>query len=232
MLPLLRHLADLLVPRRCPVCGATLVEGEEALCMGCLVRLPRTGIHRRRSGELHERLMVPGLPLRHAVALFYYSRDDSFAELIRVPKYRHAPQVSRVMARMYARELLADGFFSDIDIILNIPLHFIRRLRRGYNQTLPIALGISDVTGIPAADNLRALRSHRPQTSLGAAEREHNLEGTFGLDSPRELDGKHILLVDDLVTTGATLRTALRLLHSSVPSATLSILTLGMTRYD
>ena len=114
-------------------------------------------------------------------------------------------------------------------MIVPVPMHFMKKARRGYNQTEEISKGISKVVGIPVADNLRAVRGHRTQTSLSLESRIRNVDGVFRVKNPEELTAKSILIVDDVCTTGATLSAAAIALHTAADIRELSLLTLAVT---
>lgn len=139
------------------------------------------------------------------------------------------PGLGENLAMRATVELLAAGFFADIDAIIGIPMHFLKRAGRGYNQVDFITSGISKTTHLPVMKNLKALHRHGTQTHLNALERQKNLESTFGVDHPEELKGKHILLVDDVCTTGATLIAATETLLKAQPDLRVSLYTLVCT---
>ncbi|MDE5692714.1 MAG: ComF family protein, partial [Duncaniella sp.] len=127
-------------------------------------------------------------------------------------------------------QLVTAGFFDDIDVLIPVPLHFTKLWMRGYNQSHEIARGLSDVTGLPIGDNLIASRPHSTQTRKNASQRRANSIGTFRVTSPEELDSLHILVVDDVITTGSTILSALETIHSSIPSARLSVYSLALSK--
>lgn len=221
-------LADALFPACCEVCGRELVDGENLLCLHCRHEMPRTFYHRCADSPLHERLALPGVPIERTASYFHYVRGNPFARLIQQSKYNSRPAIDRRLAADFARELAADGFFEGIDMLQPVPLHWLRRFRRGYNQAEIICRGISEVTGIPIADNLRA-RRHSTQTRKSIAERQANLRGVMKLISGHEIAGKHVLIVDDVITTGATMLSAARALLTASPRPEISILALAST---
>lgn len=221
--------ADILFPRVCAVCGRPLVSGEDVMCLGCLVDLPRTNQHLRQPNDIHTRLISLHAPLERCASLFHYHRENPYSRLIKGAKYRGRPSIGRKLARMFATELKPTGFFDGIDLIIPIPIHLFRFLSRGYNQTHYIARGISDVTGIEVCDNLCASRPHSAQARKGAEARRVNAAGTFSVLRPRELAGHHILVVDDVITTGSTMVSALDTIKNAEPSARLSVLSLALT---
>lgn len=221
--------ADILFPRVCAVCGRPLVSGEDVMCLGCLIDLPRTNQHLRQPNDIHTRLISLHAPLERCASLFHYHRENPYSRLIKGAKYRGRPSIGRKLAQMFATELKPTGFFDGIDLIIPVPIHLFRFLSRGYNQTHYIARGISDVTGIEVWDNLRASRPHSAQARKGAEARRVNAAGTFSVLRPRELAGRHILVVDDVITTGSTMVSALDTIKNAEPSARLSVLSLALT---
>lgn len=218
------------IPPLCEVCGAVLTHGETVMCLRCRTAMPRTRQHLDDFNELHRRLGTHA-PVDRAASYFYYQRGDVYTRLIHAAKYKSRPRVSFHLGECFARELMADGFFDGIDLLLPVPLHPSKLRRRGYNQTEVAARGISSATSIPVADNLVALRPHVSQTGLTPVERMANADGVYGVVRPTELDGRHLLVIDDVITTGSTLAACLERLHAAAPSATLSVLTLGLTRH-
>ena len=226
-------LADAIAPRLCPVCKCSLVRGERLMCMACLAALPRTRMHVRPDNGIVARLARPGLRLELAAAWMDYNRHSPYASLIRDAKYRSMPALVREAGRCFALEMQSDAVaaLSDIDVLLPVPVHWTKLLRRGYNQSREAAVGIASVLGVPVGDNLRALRPHRTQTRRGASERLHAMKGLFALRASDELRGLHVAVVDDVVTTGATMAEALRVLSEAGLRA-ISVLALAAVRSD
>ncbi len=223
----LHDLAGLVWQRTCAVCGNTLVDGEDTLCLRCMSRLPLTGFHRFDFNTIHRRLAAD-VRIERAGAMIHYHRKGVYSGLIRRGKYEGRPELLRALASLYATQLLDDGFFDGIDIILPVPMHRVKKFLRGYNQSEVIAKTVSARTGIPIGDNLVARRSHKTQTRRGAFDRSHNVSSVFAVSHPEELCGLHILLVDDVITSGATLHACAKTLTDTLSgNLRLSILTLA-----
>lgn len=220
---------NMIFPRVCCVCHRSLVAGERVLCLHCLDRLPRTMIHRNNFNSLHQRL-AGHTPVERAAAWFHYIRGSEFVSIIHDAKYRGMPDIARDSGEIFAREILPDGFFDGIDIILPVPLHRAKFLTRGYNQAREIASGISRATGIPVGDNLEAKHGHTSQTRRNAWERFLNSRNIFTVTRPDMLARRHVLVVDDVITTGATMLACIDTIHAAEPSAVISVLALGATR--
>lgn len=220
---------DFIFPRLCHLCGTPLTSGkEECICVPCQARLPRTLYHRQPGNPMEMRFA--GLfPFERASGHFFYSPDSDIAQLIQDFKYRHFRKLARYMGEIVGRELLLTGFFSDIDVIVPIPMHFLKKARRGYNQTEEIAAGISAVTGISIEKSLRARRPHKTQTSLSLQKRRDNLKDIFTLTDNHRFNQKHLLLLDDVCTTGTTLAEAARTIYHKETDVKISMLTIGVT---
>lgn len=229
-----RALLSMIFPDVCSVCHRSLVDGEDFLCLGCLSGLPRTNIHALPFNQIHERLAMPGMLIERAGAWFWYIRGSDFRSIVHDAKYRGMWSICRRAAATYAREIAPDGFFDGIDMIVPIPLHRSRFLSRGYNQSEQIALGVSDVTGIPVGHCLQAVCGHESQTRHNATERLRNAMGIYEVIPEMKpiLQGKHVLIVDDVITTGATMLACLKAIADAAPTARLSVMSLGATRLD
>lgn len=230
-------LLDVLIPRECHVCSTSLLDSEEFICTGCRSKLPFTGYEKywsNRSGpnsDLNpmERRFAGQIPLVRACAPFFYTRDSSLASMIHDFKYRGFSRLATTLGRIGAEALVHSGLFTGVELLLPVPLHWIKRLRRGYCQTEMIAEGISQATGIPIGTQLHADRSHRTQTSLTSEQRIANTRGVFSVRQPESLKGRHVMLVDDICTTGATLLSAAGALATSLENdVSISIFTLGV----
>lgn len=222
-------LLRIVFPDVCEVCGSSLVRGEEVICLKCDMNMPRTRVHNDSFNIIHERL-AGKTPIERAAGYFYYYRESDYAAIIHNAKYNGRPIIARKLAMRFARELMADNFFDGIDIILYVPMFFLKKIKRGYNQSEYIAQGISQATNIPIGHNLISKRSHSSQTKKNSYSRWLNAQGVYDVINSDELENKHVLIVDDVVTTGATLLACCDVVHNAVPSATISVLSLAVTR--
>lgn len=217
----------LFFPARCAVCGAPLQAGEEGVCLRCNMDMPRTGYHLQRENPV-ERLFWGKFPLERATSYLFYNKGDDFRRLLHLLKYAGRQDLGEVLGRFMAAELGRSDFFRDVDVIVPVPLHRQRQRSRGYNQSACLARGVSAVTGIPV-DNLSLIRRKATdtQTRKSPYERWENVTGIFQVTAPHRFEDKHILLLDDVLTTGSTL-TACADAFKEVPQARLSVLTLAL----
>lgn len=219
-------LLDFLFPPVCHLCGNEVAAGEY-LCGFCASQLPRTLYHRNPDNPMAMRF-AGKFPFRRATGHFFYSPNAPISTLMQDLKYRHFPSIGIMLGRMIGSELLSTGFFSDIDALVPVPMHFFKKARRGYNQTEKIALGISEITRIPVVPYLKAARSHRTQTALSHEQRRKNLRDVFRLRAAPP-PSSHLLLIDDVCTTGTTLSAAALSILGQCPQQPISLLTVGVT---
>ena len=133
MIPLLNHLINFMFPPECHVCGRPLAPHERFACTHCLTQLPRTGYHRRKLNPMEERF-AGMFRFERATGHFFYTKDSPFARLVHDMKYYHFPSIGNMLGELAAAELYPTGFFSDVDIIVPVPMHFFKQARRGYNH--------------------------------------------------------------------------------------------------
>ncbi len=184
---LIDGLLSVIYPEVCEVCGTPLVSGEKVMCLRMPMPPCRSpAITRpRNSTSCTERTMCHA-PIHHADACFFYERLSPYSRLIHAAKYESRPSIGRLLAKDHARITAPTGFFDGIDLIVPVPLDRLKLIRRGYNQSHHIALGISDITGIPVGSLLRA-RRHPSQTSKNAAGRLDNARGTFSVGQQEDV---------------------------------------------
>lgn len=227
MVSLWHQLLDLLAPRLCTVCGRRLSPKEQVLCVSCNMHLPRTGFLLNAYDNVMARLFWGIIPVERVAALFHYEADSNVNNIVYDLKYRNHPEVGREMGCLMACECNEAGFFDGIDAIVPVPLARKRQRQRGYNQSLCIAEGLSRVTGIPVYNKvIYRTKFVISQTQIGHRERQENVAGVFKLKDADAIRGRHILLVDDVVTTGATMTACARELLK-VSDVKLSLLSLG-----
>ena len=196
-------LLDFFFPRMCPVCGNRLELDEHPLCLRCNVDMPRTKFWEHPYDNPMARMYWGKIPVEKVVAYFYFAPKSGVAQLIYGVKYHGRANIAIELGEMLADEM--QGFFDDIDCIVPLPISIKRRMKRGYNQSDMMARGISKATGIPIESHAVIRRYfEKSQTHRTRIERRENVDDVFVLKDADALHGKHVLIVDDVITTGAT----------------------------
>lgn len=231
-------IADIFIPRACPACGCAMDSSEEAICGACLLALHRADVAVPGS-KLMDTIANGPAPAGIAASWLRYRHDSPEARLIQSIKYRGRPRLGRDLGRVFGQELAAlslpEGMLkpADIDVLIPVPLHWTKRLRRGFNQSEWIAEGIAEALGCGVATCLRAGRPHSTQTHKNDRDRASNVLGIFAVDKDAKLDGLNIAVVDDVITTGATVREAMLTIgRAGARPATVSVLSLALAGND
>lgn len=234
---MLTALGDLVAPRHCLVCGRDLKMNERHICIFCDADMPFT----RYAGQEHnpmadafnaviERHMAPEdahMPYSRAASLFFYNSETGYKYIPQALKYHGDFRAGRHFAALLGRELSESELFNDVDVVIPVPLHWTRRLRRGYNQAGVIGRAVAEELGCPCREDiLRRTRRTRTQTALGVKEKAANVSAAFALRDCQD-EFRHILVVDDVFTTGATLGECQAVLRRGFPSARISVATLS-----
>ena len=224
------RLLDLISPRLCVVCGNRLTVTEETLCSKCYLHLPRTDFDHDLYENVMAKLFWGQIAIEKATALFYYEPHAETANILYELKYKNHPEIGVVMGRMMAKELMRSGMFEGIDAIVPVPLARKRERERGYNQSLELAKGVSEVTGLPIYNKVvKRTKFMGSQTQRGRWERNENVEHVFELVDGDSISGKHLLLIDDVVTTGATIIACAQEMQKASDVKT-SVLALGFAK--
>ncbi|MBQ7791578.1 MAG: ComF family protein [Rikenellaceae bacterium] len=221
-----------LFPPACPVCNVTLREGEQILCNHCRAAIPMTGFIGHVDNAMERRLW--GLTIfEHASALFFYIENSPYRRIIHEFKYNGKWFLAREMGEWFGGEILRAGAYPNIDVIIPVPLHPLRRLWRGYNQSEYLAEGLSRVLEVPV--DRRSLRRHSyttSQTRRTKNQRWDNVHGRFRVRRGEQLAGRHILLVDDVFTTGATICACAEAIRAVAPDCRISVATLTVSQRE
>ena len=226
MLSFLRDFLDFFFPRNCAMCGSRLHRFEQEVCSGCLRSLHRVVYRGHDHHDVIERLFWERVPIERATAYFYYE-GERVRHLLHSIKYYDRPDAASLLARCFVGEKESADFFDSVDVVVALPLHWLKQLKRGYNQSDFIARGLSGATGIPQLKGVvKRIRNNPSQTHLNMQQRSDNVRGIFRLVRPDAIAGKHILLVDDVLTTGATLLSCAETL-AQAPGVRISIFTLA-----
>ncbi len=219
-------LVSLFLPRRCAACDTGLMRFEESLCLGCMRDLPRTRFHGDPNNRV-EQLFWGKVQLESSTALLHFSRSGKVQRMLHRLKYRSDRTVGHVLGRLMAKELMECPRFSGVDSFMPVPLHPRKQRMRGYNQSQILVDGMREVWPLPCVGSglMRVVRTPS-QTRKGRWDRWTNVKEAFQMTDPDRLKDRHLLLVDDVVTTGATLEGCVKAL-SDVPGLRISLCTVA-----
>jgi ComF family protein len=223
------YLADfvaLLFPQLCPACGEQLMANEAIICTDCRYNLPQTNFHLQADNIVAQQFWGK-VNLESAYALYYFSKGGKVQSLMHHFKYSGMKRIGNLLGDIAGGQLAQNVKFSDIDYIIPVPLHKSRLKQRGYNQSTCFAEGLStQINSVVEDNNLVRVRATETQTHKSRFLRFENMQEVFAVKYPERLENKHVLLVDDIVTTGSTLEAcAIQLLK--VPGLKLSIATIA-----
>ncbi|MCL3780061.1 ComF family protein [Prolixibacteraceae bacterium JC049] len=216
---------ELLFPRLCSCCGNRLLQSESCICSYCIFHFPKTHYHLLPDNPVEE-IFWGRVKLKSATAFLFFSKGSQYQKLIHQLKYQRGTDVGRILGQHLGSDLSNSRRFFNIDYIIPVPLHPNKEKKRGYNQSLIIAEGMSLSMRKPILDgNLYRKLENPTQTRKNRFQRWKNVEGIFDVRNATELKLKHVLLIDDVITTGSTLEAACHPLVQA--GAEVSIATIG-----
>ncbi|WP_319482703.1 phosphoribosyltransferase family protein [uncultured Draconibacterium sp.] len=216
----------LFFPELCVTCGKRLVSQETFVCLNCWHDLPATNFHLKQDNKVAQ-LFWGRVDISAATAFFSYKKGSKYQQLIHFVKYKGLKELGYETGRKFGLQLLKSPLFAEIDVLMPVPLHPLKEKKRGFNQSEWIARGIAEVLKKPLDTKTLYRKEYTStQTKRNRYERWQNVESVFGLNGSEVIENKHVLLIDDVVTTGATLEAcAIHLLKQ--PRTKVSIATLA-----
>ena len=224
-IPFLSSLLDIVFPRLCVCCGGSLMEGEDNICLTCLYTLPRLRETNYSDNKIMD-IFLGRIKLEKAFSWCYFEKQTSVQNILHHIKYKDKDNLARKIGEIMAGDM--PEFFNGIDAIVPVPLHSKKQKMRGYNQSEEIAKGVQKVVGLPIFSKLLTrVRFNETQTHKNKQQRWENTQGIFSLEPNEGFEGKHILLIDDVITTGSTAIACLKELQK-IPNVRLSFLSLAL----
>ncbi len=201
----LQGLGHMMFPTVCRSCGLPLQEMDDVVCISCLYQLPRTYYHKYAQNPVYQKFWGR-IPAVQAFSFLHFQKGNVVQTLLHALKYSNRQDIGERLGYLFGKELTESGFHGP-ELIVPLPLHPNKLRARGYNQCDPIGRGLAKGTGIPLASDGLVVRvvANPTQTRKSRFDRWTNVERIFEVKQPEKLDGKHILLIDDVVTTGSTL---------------------------
>ncbi|RYE21313.1 MAG: ComF family protein [Sphingobacteriales bacterium] len=222
----LANFISLIFPELCAACNGSLVSNERILCTNCLYNLPYTNFH-LQADNIVARQFWGKLKLEGAYATYYFTKGGHVQNMVHRFKYDGRQQIGVLLGNIAAGQLVTNAVFNTVDVIVPVPLHKSKQHKRGFNQSACFADGLADkLQAVVEIDNLIRLTATETQTKKSRFSRFENMREVFGVQHPERLENKHVLLVDDIVTTGSTLEACgIELLK--IPGLKLSIATIA-----
>ena len=202
---ILEDFISLFYPRYCRGCYNSLVKGEELICTQCLLEMPKSYYHLQRDNPFYQKFRGR-LCVKHVMTLYKFVKESRVQHVLHALKYKQQPELGEMLGRVYGKDLLEAEYKSSFDLIIPVPLHNSRRKIRGYNQSEEFGKGLAQMLEIPCDDTyMKRDAMTETQTHKSKLSRWENVSNIFKVIAPGSITEKRILLVDDVVTTGATL---------------------------
>lgn len=203
---MIRDFIRLFIPHVCPLCGASMLSTEKVMCFVCDHELPKTNFHEFPSDNSLAQTFWGRTELQFAVAYLYYTKGLKTQKLLHMLKYKNRPEVGVEIGETYGQILAESGIMTDVSCIIPVPLHKKKKKIRGYNQAEVFANGLSESLNIPVdVNSLQRVAFTETQTKKNRFARWKNVKEMFHLVQPENIAGKHVVIVDDVITTGSTL---------------------------
>lgn len=220
-------LADMAWPNLCLLCERPLVQGERHVCLNCLYELPAIHECSFRENQTAERFLGK-IEFQRATSGFRYLKDSNIQKALELLKYKGEKEIGPCLSRLVAFRLHEQDFFKDIDALIPVPLHRKKQKKRGYNQSEWIAKGLQEVSGKPVNTTLLSRTVHNTsQTTRNVWSRWENAQGLFEVMDIQDFTGKHLLLVDDVLTSGSTMEACTKALQR-IPDVRISLFALAL----
>lgn len=207
---LINDFLSLIYPRHCEACSNTLFRHETFMCTYCKLNLPKSNYHHNALSDTElARVFTARVPLKNALCFYLYEKSGKIQKLLHAIKYQNQKELAEFIGTIYGEELHKSGVMDDLDLIIPIPLHKNKLKLRGYNQSEWFAKGLSKSLNTSLDPQLfERISDTATQTKKKKYQRWENVEGIFKLNNTEKLINKHVLLVDDVITTGATIEAA------------------------
>lgn len=224
-------LRSMVYPDVCMACHCRITRNMHKICPRCRVDIPLTEYWKCADNPVKSRF--DGLlPIEQGSSFFFFFEKSKWRTVIHKSKYKDLWSWPYVLGMWYGAELKDTKLYDDVDLVVPVPLHIMKTFKRGYNQSFYFAVAIAKCLGAKVDTlSVRRTRNNPPQAQRKGINRWENVESLFRVARPKRLQGKHILVVDDVLTSGATLYACMKAIHNAVPDARISFATLAVTHH-
>lgn len=222
----LNDFINLFYPNVCQACGRPLVKNEKVICLSCLYKLPRTNFQYFEDNPI-ARIFWGRVNLTTATSLLFFNKGGHVQKLMHEFKYHGKYETAIFLGSLMGRELIKSDLYKDVDIVIPVPLHKKKLRKRGYNQSEMIAIGISKTMNTEIKNDVLIRTEYtETQTKKSRYSRWENVRGKFAVINKEKIQNHHLLLIDDVLTTGATLEACAQFL-TEIPNVKVSVATLA-----
>ena len=230
MMTLIEDFTSLFFPRVCNACEAPLMHNEEIICMSCLFHLPKTNFHREQENPV-SRLFWGRVDIQAAAACYYFRKGSKIQHLMHQFKYKGHKEIGVFIGDLYGDELIKSSGFNTVNAVIPVPLHRKKVNKRGFNQSERFAMGLSQSMNIDLVTSVLVRKTaSETQTKKTKFRRWENVKEIFDIEQAETLEGKHLLLVDDVITTGSTIEACATVLHQ-IPGVKVSVAGMAFTTF-
>jgi ComF family protein len=220
---------DLIFPQNCLTCNQILENSEQQICTECRYHLPETNDFKIQNNALYQKLSVY-FPIEFASSYLFFTKKGKVQKMLHALKYHNNPEIGQYLGRWYGQVLYENGFQNKFDMIIPVPLHTKKLKIRGYNQSAEFGKGLAEILQIHQLENILVRQKNTiTQTQKAKMERWENVSKVFAITNPKEIENKKILVVDDVITTGATMGECLHVLNECKP-LNLSVISIAIAQ--
>jgi ComF family protein len=224
---ILADFVGLIYPRVCVGCHEVLYRHEDTLCTHCHIELPHTHFENQPNNPV-ARLFWGKINFETATSSYFFSKKSRIQQIIHSFKYKNRPEIAEYMGHLMGKKLMSIHQRLPFEVIIPVPLHPVKKRLRGYNQAEHLAMGISEEMNVPLdVKSIQRITANKTQTNRSLYDRWTNVNSIFELRSNHTLSGKHVLIVDDVITSGATIESCAQCILT-IPKIKISIASLAL----
>lgn len=223
-------LLSLIYPSPCLICQTELPESQRHVCFSCMDDFHYTDYEKYQESTVADELFWGRIKIEQVYSALFFDKGNSTQKILHAIKYKEGKELGVFMGELIGDKLKSVEKYGQIDALIPIPLHSKKGFKRGYNQSLLIAQGLSKVLNIPIVEGVKRKKHHDSQTKKNRFERWDNVKSIFETDQNLLANYKHVAIVDDVLTTGSTLESAARAIKDVLPNQNISLITIAIAK--